>query len=100
MAAHHHALEKYRKNWEENAIIHSNFPNAFDYIQDEKVSYPGLDGLTKFTYLYSDEENPNVVYIGLYKDRVFVLNCQGETNGESAISLLIERLLDSVDTFA
>lgn len=100
VAAHHHSLEEYRKNWEENAIIHSNFPNAFDYIQDEKVSYPGLDGLTKFTYLYSDEENPNVVYIGLYKDRVFVLNCQGETNGESAISLLIERLLDSVDTFA
>lgn len=100
VAAHHHALEKYRKNWEENAIIHSNFPNAFDYIQTEEVPYSGLDGLTQFTYLYSDEETPNIVYIGLYKDRVFVLNCQGETNGESAISLLVERLLDSVDISA
>lgn len=101
VAAHHHSLEEYRKNWEENtSMLHVNFPNAFDYIQDEELSYPGLDGLTQFTYLYSDEETPNIVYIGLYKDRVFVLNCQGETNGESAISLLVERLLDSVDTSA
>lgn len=99
LEAHRHALETYRINWEENtSLIHANFPNAFDYIKEEKLSYPGLDGVTKFTYLYSDEIMPNVVYIGLIRDRVFVLNCSGASDGESAMVLLTERLLNSTDS--
>lgn len=91
--AHRHSLEEYRENWEENApLLHSNFPNAYDFVQEEELSYPGLDGLTRFTYLFSDEASPNRVYIGLADDRVFVLNCSGAAEGETALALLAQRL--------
>lgn len=93
VTAHRHSLETYRINWEENtSTLHPNLPNAYDYTQEEKLTYPGLDGLTRFVYQYSDETHPNVVYIGLAGDRVFVLNCDGAVNGDTALALLVQRL--------
>ncbi len=93
VTAHRHTLEEYRINWEENtSTLHSNLPNAFDSMAEESVSYPGLDGLTRFTYQFSDERHPNVVYIGLAGERVFVLNCSGAADSQEALSLLVQRL--------
>lgn len=93
VTAHRHSLESYRINWEENtSTLHPNLPNAYDYTQEEELTYPGLDGLTRFVYQFSDETHPNVVYIGLAGDRVFVLNCEGAVNGDTALALLVQRL--------
>ena len=93
VTAHRHALEEYRINWEENAsIFHTNSPNAYDFTREEELAYPGLDALTRFVYRFSDETHPNVVYIGLAGDRVFVLNCDGAVNGDTALTLLVQRL--------
>lgn len=95
VTAHRHSLETYRINWEENtSTLHPNLPNAYDYTQEEKLTYPGLDGLTRFVYQFSDETHPNVVYIGLAGDRVFVLNCDGAVNGDIALALLVQRLTE------
>lgn len=93
VTAHRHSLESYRINREENtSTLHPNLPNAYDYTQEEELTYPGLDGLTRFVYQFSDETHPNVVYIGLAGDRVFVLNCEGAVNGDTALALLVQRL--------
>ena len=93
VTAHRHVLEEYRINWEANtSTLHSNLPNAFDSMAEESLSYPGLDGLTRFTYQFSDARHPNVVYIGLAGERVFVLNCSGAADSQEALSLLVQRL--------
>ena len=93
VTAHRHSLEEYRINWEENtSTLHPNLPTAYDYTQEGELTYPGLDGLTRFVYRYSDETHPNVVYIGLAGDRVFVLNCKGAVNGDAALAILVQRL--------
>ena len=93
--AHRHALEEYRANWEENAAtLHPDLPDAYGFIREEALSRPGLDGLTRFVYLFSDETAPNAVYIGLAGARVFVLNCSGAVDGEAALELLVRRLTE------
>ena len=95
VTAHRHALEEYRINWEENAsALHPNLPSAYDFTREEELTHPGLDGLTRFVYQYSDETHPNVVYIGLAGHRVFVLNCDGAVDGDTALALLVRRLAE------
>ena len=89
---HRHSLEQYRKNWEENTPFLHNHTNAFDFLQEEELSQPGLDALTRFTYQFSDESASHTVYIGLKNDRVFVLDCSGTADTEAALRLLTERL--------
>ena len=93
LAAHRHALEEYRVNWEENAsTLHPDLPDAYVFLEEEALSHPGLDALTCFTYQFSDEAAPDTVWIGLAGDRVFVLNCSGAVDSAAALSLLTERL--------
>ena len=93
--AHRHALEEYRANWEENAAtLHPDLPDAYGFVREEALSRPGLDGLTRFVYLFSDETAPNAVYIGLAGARVFVLNCSGAVDGEAALELLVRLLAE------
>ena len=86
-----HALEQYRKNWEENTPFIHDHTNAFDFFQEEALPSI-LDGLTRFTYQYSDTNAAHTVYIGLAGDRTFVLNCSGSIDAQAALSLLLERL--------
>lgn len=93
VTAHRHSLEKYRTNWEKNtSTLHPDLPNAYDNLREEELSYPGLDGLTRFTYQYSDKTTPSTVYIGWAGNRVFVLNCSGAADSEAALALLVQRL--------
>ena len=93
VAAHRHSLEKYRISWGENAsTLHPDLPTAYDYTREEALPCPGLEGLTRFVYQFSDETVPNTVYIGLAGDRVFVLNCSGAVDSEAALDLLVRRL--------
>lgn len=93
VAAHRHSLEEYRKNWEENTLLlHSSLPNAYDFLLEEELSYPGLDSLTRFSYRFSDSPSPNTVFIGLCGDQVFVLNGSGAADTDAALELLVERL--------
>lgn len=93
VAAQHRSLELYRLNWEKNAsTLHPDLPNAYDQFQEEALSYPDLDGLTRFTYQYSNETTPNIVYIGWVDNRVFVLNCSGAVDSKAALELLVQRL--------
>ena len=55
------------------------------------MSQPGLDGLTRFTYQFSDESASRTVHIGLKNDRVFVLDCSA-ADAEAALHLLTEQL--------
>lgn len=88
---HRRSLEQYRKNWEENTpFLHDN-ADAFDLLQEESLPSV-LDGLTRFTYQYSDTKAAHTVYIGLAGDRMFVLNCSGSIDAQAALSLLLERL--------
>ena len=88
---HRHSLEQYRKNWEENTPFLHDSTYAFDFFQEEEVSQPGLDGLTRFTYQFSDESASRTVHIGLKNDRVFVLDCSA-ADAEAALHLLTEQL--------
>lgn len=88
---HRHSLEQYRKNWEENTPFIHDHTNAFDFLQEESLPSV-LDGLTRFTYQYSDTKAAHTVYIGLVGDRMFVLNCSGVIDADTALSLLLERL--------
>ena len=93
MASQHRALELYRLNWEKNvSTLHPNLPNAYDQFQEEALSYPGLDGLTRFTYQYSNKTTPSTVYIGWQEDQVFVLRCSGAVDHQAALELLVQRL--------
>ena len=95
IAAHRRALEKYRSNWEKNAsTLHPDLPDAYDSILEEELFIPDLDGLTRFTYQYSNETTPNMVYIGWVDNRVFVLNCSGAVDSETALTLLTQRLAE------
>lgn len=95
VAAHRRALEKYRSNWEKNtSTLHPDLPDAYDSILEEELFIPDLDGLTRFTYQYSNETTPNMVYIGWVDKRVFVLNCSGAVDSETALTLLTQRLAE------
>ena len=95
VAAHRRALEKYRSNWEKNtSTLHPDLPDAYDSILEEELFIPDLDGLTRFTYQYSNETTPNMVYIGWVDNRVFVLNCSGAVDSETALTLLTQRLAE------
>ena len=95
IAAHRRALEKYRSNWEKNtSTLHPDLPDAYDSILEEELFIPDLDGLTRFTYQYSNETTPNMVYIGWVDNRVFVLNCSGAVDSETALTLLTQRLAE------
>lgn len=95
VAAHRRALEKYRSNWETNtSTLHPDLPDAYDSILEEELFIPDLDGLTRFTYQYSNETTPNMVYIGWVDNRVFVLNCSGAVDSETALTLLTQRLAE------
>lgn len=95
IAAHRRALEKYRGNWEKNtSTLHPDLPDAYDSILEEELFIPDLDGLTRFTYQYSNETTPNMVYIGWVDNRVFVLNCSGAVDSETALTLLTQRLAE------
>lgn len=95
IAAHRRALEKYRSNWEKNtSTLHPDLPDAYDSILEEELFIPDLDGLTRFTYQHSNETTPNMVYIGWVDNRVFVLNCSGAVDSETALTLLTQRLAE------
>lgn len=95
VAARRRALEKYRSNWEKNtSTLHPDLPDAYDSILEEELFIPDLDGLTRFTYQYSNETTPNMVYIGWVDNRVFVLNCSGAVDSETALTLLTQRLAE------
>ena len=95
VASQHRSLELYRLNWEKNApYLHPNLPNAYGEFQEEALSYPGLDGLTRFAYQYSDQTTANTVYIGWADNRVFVLCCSGAVDSEAALDLLVQRLAE------
>ena len=95
VTAHRRSLEEYRVNWEENtSTLHMDTPNAYTFIQEEELSYPGLDGLTRFVYQFSDKNTWNTVYIGLAGDQVFVLNCSGAVDSDAALKLLAARLTE------
>lgn len=90
------SLEEYRVYWEENvAGIHSNFPNAYAFLREETLSRPGLEGLTRFQYRFSDEAALHTVYIGLAGERVFILHCVGAVGGGDALELLVRRLAEA-----
>lgn len=93
VAAHHRSLELYRLNWEKNApYLHPDLPNAYTFLEEEALTRSGLDGLTRFSYQYSDHPAANTVYIGWANERVFVLNCSGAADSEMALDLLVQRL--------
>lgn len=93
VVAYRNDLEEYRINQGKLAILHGEEnPVIFDYIHEETMTYSGLDGLTRFTYQFSDKKRPNVVYIGLAGERVFLLNCSGAADSQEALSLLAQRL--------
>ena len=95
MASQHRSLELYRLNWAKNApYLNPNLPNAYGEFQEEALSYPGLDGLTRFAYQYSDQTTANTVYIGWADNRVFVLRCSGAVDSEAALDLLVQRLAE------
>lgn len=95
VASQHRSLELYRLNWEKNAAtLHPNLPNAYDEFQEETLSYPDLDGLTRFTYQYSNKTTLSTVYIGWADNQVFVLNCSGAADSQAALELLIQRLAE------
>lgn len=95
VAARHNALEQFRRIC--NADTPTSNPdglNAADFTQEEVLSVPGLDGLTRFAYQYSDQTTANTVYIGWADNRVFVLNCSGAVDSEAALDLLVQRLAE------
>lgn len=93
VAARHNALEQFRKIC--NADTSTSNPdglNAADFTQEEALSVPGLDGLTRFTYRNPDQTAANTIYIGWADNRVFVLNCSGAVDSKAALELLVQRL--------
>ena len=93
VAARHNALEQFRKIC--NADTSTSNPdglNAADFTQEEALSVPGLDGLTRFIYRNPDQTAANTVYIGWADNRVFVLNCSGAVDSKAALELLVQRL--------
>lgn len=95
VAARHNALEQFRRIC--NADTSTSNPdglNAADFTQEEVLSVPGLDGLTRFTYRNPDQSATNTVYIGWADNRVFVLNCSGSVDSEAALDLLVQRLAE------
>lgn len=93
VAARHNALEQFRRIC--NADTSTSNPdrlNAADFTQEEELSVPGLDGLTRFTYRNLDQSAANTVYIGWEDNRVFVLRCSGAVDSEAALDLLVQRL--------
>lgn len=93
VASLHRSLELYRLNWEKNvSVLHPNLPNAYDDLREEALSYPGLDGLTRFTYQHSNKTTPTTVYIGWQETQVFALNCSGAVEHQAALELLVQRL--------
>lgn len=93
VAARHNALEQFRKIC--NADTSTSNPdglNAADFTQEEALSVPGLDGLTRFTYRNPDQTTANTIYIGWVDNRVFVLNCSGAVDSKAALELLVQRL--------
>ena len=95
VAARHNALEQFRRIC--NADTPTSNPdglNAADFTQEEVLSVPGLDGLTRFASQYSDQTTANTVYIGWADNRVFVLNCSGAVDSEAALDLLVQRLAE------
>ena len=88
-------LEEYRKNWEENAsTLHVNEPNAYVYVRQDTLDDSALDDLYVFTYQFSDREHPNVHYVGCYGEQVFTLMCSGGIDGEAALEILTQRLVE------
>lgn len=95
VASQHRSLELYRLNSEKNApYLHPNLPNAYGEFQEEALSYPGLDGLTRFISQVSNQTAPHTFYIGWADDRVFVLHCSGAVDSEAALDLLVQRLAE------
>lgn len=95
--AQRHSLEDYRKNWEENtSLLHANLPNAYSFLEEEPLSSPTLDSLTRFVYQFSDETSPRTVYIGLVQDQIFVLRCSGAVEPERALELISQRLTANI----
>lgn len=95
VASQHRSLELYRLNWEKNApYLHPSLPNAYGEFQEEALSYPGLDGLTRFISQVSNQTAPHTFYIGWADDRVFVLHCSGAVDSKAALELLVQRLAE------
>lgn len=95
VASQHRSLELYRLNWEKNApYLNPNLPNAYGEFQEEALSYPGLDGLTRFISQISNQTAPHTFYIGWADDRVFVLHCPGAVDSKAALELLVQRLAE------
>ena len=93
VAARHNALEQFRRIC--NADTSTSNPdglNAADFTQEEALSVPGLDGLTRFIYRNPDQTAANTVYIGWADNRVFVLNCSGAVDSKATLELLVQRL--------
>ena len=84
-------MEEYRENWEENTpYIHDHTP-AYDFLQEDVLSWPGLDQLTRFSYQFSDENYPRACYVGRLGSQVFVLSVRGPEL-ETPLDLLLERM--------
>ena len=87
-------MEEYRENWEENTpYIHNHTP-AFDFVEEEALSSPGLDRLTCFSYQFSDEDFPRACYVGQLGDQVFRMSLRGPEL-EKPLELLTERLSEA-----
>ena len=88
-------MEEYRENWEENTpYIHDHTP-AYDFLQEDVLSWPGLDQLTRFSYQFSDENYPQACYVGRLGSQVFVLSVRGP-DLETPLDLLTERLAEQL----
>ena len=84
-------MEEYRENWEKNTpYIHDHTP-AYDFLQEDVLSWPGLDQLTRFSYQFSDENYPRACYVGRLENQVFVLSVRGP-DLETPLNLLADRL--------
>lgn len=94
VTAYRHARQHYQTVWNAAAAGPSSKPSsAYDWIQEE-LSIPDLDGLTRFTCQDASCTTPHIIYIGWADNRVFVLNCSGAVDSETALTLLTQRLAE------
>lgn len=94
VTAYRHAQQHYQTVWNTAAAGPSSKPSNTDDLIQEELSTPGLDGLTRFTCQDASCTTPHTVYMGWADNRVFVLNCSGAVDSETALTLLTQRLAE------
>ena len=89
------ALEEYRANWEENTPYIHDHTAAFDFVREDTPEVPGLDEAVRFTFQFSDEDNPRTFYAGRLGNQVVTLYCSGAVDPEGALALMTQRLAEA-----